>query len=224
MGKFREQFEELVKKFMHGKEQEDFLAFIDTFDRRNDLYRALQSDVTSANHMLRENSQDQYLRRTFVRTTFAMIEGLLNVLTDEVLETHRSGFIELSKDEIEKLTERAVTGKGETRPRFLPLGAKVQFSFLIFARKIGGLDYSLDTTTKEWETFESAIEVRNQLMHPRGMDDLTVNDMQISIVLDASNWFLDQHGKLNRQVGEVVSQRSLENLLKGRKKGIQSGK
>jgi len=224
MGKFREQFEDTIKKLMHGKDQEDFLSFIDTFDRRDELYHALQNDVTLANHMLRKDPQNQFLRRTFVRTTFAMIEGLLNVSTDEILETHKNGFIELTNDEIEKLTERVVTKKGESRPKFLPLGVKVQFSFLIFAQKMGGFDYLLDTTTKEWEIFESAIGVRNQLMHPRTSADLTLDDKQLSIVLNASNWFLDQHRNLHNQVGEAVSKRSLENLLKARIKGIQSGK
>jgi hypothetical protein len=121
----------------------------------------------------------------------------------------------LTKDEKEKLTEQVVTKKG-LRPNFLSLGKKVQHSFLIFSRKMGGFDYSIDITTKEWTAFESSITIRNQLMHPRVISDLTLDDHQISTVLEASNWFLSQYANLERQVGAMASKRSLENMIKAR--------
>lgn len=224
MGKLREQFEDVVRGLLPEKDQEDVLALIDAFDTRDELFQTLTDDDKLANEALQKNFTDQYLRRTFVRTNFAMMEGLLNVLTFTVIEASKSGVITLTKDEIVKLTEETITKTGEIRPKFLSVGKKVQFSFLIFAQKMGGFDYVLDTSTKEWKEFEAAIDVRNQLMHPRTIADLMITQEQLDLIYRASNWFISQYTSLQGNVGEMANKRSLENAIKARIKGIKAGK
>ena len=224
MGNYREQFEELVNKLLKGKSKDDFLLLLDSFDTRDKLFHALLDDFKTSNELLKENNQSQYYRRTLVRTAFAMIEGLLNVLTQTVLETSKNGFFELSKHELEKITEQTISKNGQLRAKFISLTEKMQFSFSIFSQKMGGFEFVVDTTTNNWEKFETAISVRNQLMHPRTPKDLLLDDKQLSIVLDTTIWFIDLYKDLEKQVGEMSSKRSLDNLIKARIKGIQSGK
>lgn len=75
------QFIEVVNKMLKEKDKEDFLSLLDSFDTRDKLFYALLEDFQTANDLLKRQFQSQYNRRTFVRTSFAMIEGLLNVLT-----------------------------------------------------------------------------------------------------------------------------------------------
>jgi hypothetical protein len=43
-------------------------------------------------------------------------------------------------------------------------------------------------------------------------------------VLDTTIWFIDLYKNLEKQVGEMSSKRSLDNLIKARTKGLQSDK
>ena len=219
MGKYREQLEEFVNKTLKGKDRDDFLLLLDSFDTRDKLFHALLEDFQTANDLLKGQFQSQYNRRTFVRTSFAMIEGLLNVLTQTVLETSKNRFFELSKDELEKITEQTKNTKGELRPKFISLAEKVQFSFKVFSQKMGGFSFEVDTTTTEWRNFEFAITVRNQLMHPRTPEDLILDEKQLSLVLGSSIWFINMYKNLESHVGEMAGKRSLENLIKARIKG-----
>jgi hypothetical protein len=224
MSTYRELFEEIVSKLFHGNDRENFLAYLDILDKSNELFNVLTDDFIVANDALGAEFQSQFWRRTLVRTSFATIEGLINSLNQTIMETFNSGFIELTGKEIEELTEQVRTRKGDLRPKFLPLGNKVSCSFAIFTRRLGGFDYSIDTTTAEWKRFESAIQVRNQLMHPRMLAEMNLGDDQISLVIDSTSWFLDTYTALQREVGEMNRKHSLENLINGRIKGILSGK
>ena len=61
-------------------------------------------------------------------------------------------------------------------------------------------------------------------MHPRTIEDLAIDHEQLDLILRASKWFASQYTRLQHDVGEMASKRSLENLIKARVKGIQSGK
>jgi len=95
---------------------------------------------------------------------------------------------------------------------------------MVFSQKMGSFNFEVDTTTTEWKNFESAITIRNQLMHPRTPEDLILDEKQLSLVLGASTWFINMYKNLENRVGEMAGKRSLENLVKARIKGIQSGK
>jgi hypothetical protein len=228
MSKYRKEVEDLLGKLPHGRLREDqieeLLAFADTNDKRDELFQTIGDDVNIARQALKQNPQSQFLWRTFVRTTFAMVEGSLNILADELLEMQKRSSIRLTKDETEKLTEQAPTKDGKNKPRFISLAKKVLCVFLIYSQKMADFDYVIDTTTKEWENFQDAIEIRNRLTHPRTAADLYIADKQQSTVLDGSSWFLSQNTALRRQIGVVLSQRMSEDLIKGRIKGILLGK
>lgn len=200
------------------------LPVIESFDKRNELFTILNNDVKSANNAASLQINDQYLRRTVVRTSFAMIEGLLNILNQTVLDIYKAGFTQLDTEELENLMEETQSKKGVSRPKFMSLNNKVLFSFRIFAKKLGNFDYSIDTTTDEWKEFENAVLIRNHLMHPRNLEDMILNEDQMLSILKTWSWFTATYGDLERQVGDISAKRSLENLIKARIKGIQAGK
>jgi hypothetical protein len=216
MGKLKDEFGELVKNLPSLKNPEEFLALVETFDRRDKLFKTLLNDSIASKNASKAEPQNQYLRRTVVRTSFAMIEGLLNILNQTVVDVCKSNFFTLNNEELEKLTEETQTKNGGRRPKFMSLGNKLLFSFEIFARKMGGIEYLVDTTTDGWKEFEIAILIRNRLMHPRFPEDMILDENQMMTVLNATGWFLDIYKEMERQASEASSKKSLESLIKAR--------
>ncbi len=62
MGNYREQFEELVNKLLRGKNKDDFLLLLDSFDTRDKLFHALLEDFKKSEDLLHEQFQSQYNR------------------------------------------------------------------------------------------------------------------------------------------------------------------
>lgn len=221
--KYKDFMEKWAKENGYEDKIRDVLPFIELQDERNELFGILQGDVTSADEMLKQNPTNQYLRRTVVRTTFAMIEGHLNILAQNVLDGYRNNQFSLSKEELEKIAEEISTKRG-MRPKYMSMGDKVTFYFKIFARKFGGLDFIVDSTTKGWDQFDNAIQIRNRLMHPKQLEDTSVDDKQLTSIIDVARWFLSLNSQLLNNVYEVGQRKIVKDLISARIKGIRAGK
>jgi len=221
MGKLKDEFEELIKNLPSLKNPKDFLLLVETFDRRNALFGVLLNDSAASKSASSSDPANQYLRRTVVRTTFAMIEGLLNILNQTLIDVSKNGFFALTNDELEDLAEMKIKN-GKTQPKFMSLNKKLPFSFKLFAQKMGGIEYAIDTTTEGWQSFEAAILVRNRLMHPRNVEDMILDEDQMLIVLKANGWFLDVYKDLEKQTTDASSKKSLESLIKARPRRLNT--
>ena len=103
--KYKDTVEKLAREYHLEEKIRDLLPIFESFDNRNELFAILNGDAKTANNAARLQPADQYLRRTVIRTTFAMIEGLLNILNQTVLDYYKGGFAQLTPKEIEDLTE-----------------------------------------------------------------------------------------------------------------------
>jgi len=223
--KYKDTVEKLAKEYHLEEKLKDLFPIIESFDKRNELFTILNNDVKTANNAAKLQPADQYLRRTVIRTTFAMIEGLLNILNQAVLDYYKGGFAQLTPDEIEDLTEEKRKKNGELTANFMRTSKKITFSFNLFAQKIGGFSYSIDTTTNEWTQFEKAIRIRNRITHPRNLEDMILNEEEMSSILDVAKWFVTLYIDLENRIGNALSKKnSIESLIQARIKGIQSGK
>jgi hypothetical protein len=79
--------------------------------------------------------------------------------------------------------------KGESRvsASHLKLGANIQFAFRMYARYCN-VRFSLPTSESEWSDLKLAMAVRNRLMHPRKLEDLTVSEADVEATSRASAW------------------------------------
>jgi len=223
--KFKDIVEKLAKEHALEEKLKDLFPIMESFDNRNELFAILNGDTITAGNAAKLQPANQYLQRTAIRTTFAMIEGLLNILNQTVLDYHKGGVAQLTPKEIENLTEEKRKANGEITPNFMRTSKKMVFSFNLFAQKIGGIEYSVDNTTSEWAQFENAIRIRNRITHPRNLEDMMLNEKEIISVLDVSKWFVTLYIDLENKVGNALSKKnSIENLIQARIKGIQSGK
>lgn len=211
-----DEFYEAIREFYGLKTPEEAKKYERRISRLGDLVDELREDVDCAIDEMGEYDDDQFSRRTYVRTVFAMIEGAVFALKQEVLEESRARGVALSPDEIAVLSEQSyyLTDGGKSRVGVYhpPLEADIKFAFPIFARVFGEIfefDPPLDQAPR-WHRLCKAKKVRNRLMHPKSVEQLVVNDSELNDVRDAVEWVeeqLDRVGEISwKRVRLILSQ------------------
>jgi hypothetical protein len=133
------------------------------------------------------SNDTQFARRQFVRAMFANLEGLTSKLKQLCLRSPTS----YSPAETALLREEAFSldDKGDARvsASHLNLAANIQFAFRMYAR-LCNIRFSLPKSESEWSDLKLATAVRNRLMHPRKLEDLTVSEADVEAASRASAW------------------------------------
>ncbi len=159
------------------------------------LWAALSSDVAAARAAMVSNDT-QFARRQFVRATFAKLEGFTSTLKQQSLRSPK----DYSAEEIALLREEtfSLNDKGEPRvaASHLKLAANIQFAFRMYARHCD-VRFSLPTSESEWSDLKLAMAVRNRLMHPHKLEDLTVSEAEVEAASRASAWVEAKHLELH---------------------------
>ena len=212
-----DEFYEAVRVFYRLETLEEAKEYGLRLNRLGELVDELKDDVDYAIEEMDECDDDQFSRRTYVRTVFAMIEGAVFALKQEVLEESRIGRFDLSPAEHAVLSEQSysLVESGGTRigSYYPQLKANIKFAFPIFARALGGafkFDPSLNRDPR-WQSLCRAKEVRDRLMHPKSVEELEVNDSDLSDVEDAAGWIEEQLAR----VGEISWERLRRILSQG---------
>lgn len=156
---------------------------------RDDTFtHVLVGDVIAAQERLKL-TDTQSLRRDLIRSTFAAIEGLHWQLKRNVLEHARS---KLSHHERAAMMEETyavdVKGNVEAVPRFLPLPTAIRLVVQIVCRYRPA--YKVDFSHRGWSNLKKAVAIRNRLVHPKTLEDLTVSDADINAAISAFHWML----------------------------------
>jgi hypothetical protein len=155
---------------------------------------ALSDDVDRAAKEM-DSGDDPYLRRNYVRTVFAMIEGTIYLLKQILIEADSSKQAQsvgkLSTGELALLGEKTfnVTDKGEVRdqPKYLSTAANLRFTMKciekVFKHKVDLND------ADAWKNLENAVVVRNRITHPKKLGDLEVSKTEAEQAKRVSQWF-----------------------------------
>jgi hypothetical protein len=158
--------------------------------RDDSFTHVLVGDVVAANNRL-ESIDTPTHRRELIRTVFAAIEGLHWQLKQDVLR-HAEVVTRLSPHEHSALLEETYSvdpqGSVRTQPRFLPLPTAIRLVVSIVKRYRP--EYVVDFAHPGWANLREAVAIRNRLVHPRELTDLTVSDIEIRQALSAFNWLL----------------------------------
>jgi hypothetical protein len=192
---------------------EDCEAFEDRLAQHGELMEALRDDWCYVSGILEPTTwedEEQLQRRIMVRTLFAWIEGTVHALKRQVLEYYTEGRIELSqaeyailREESYRLKDSGKTHAATTYPRTLP---NVKFTFPIYART-WGITFEFTPPLNQdprWQSLCQAYEVRNRLTHPKSAADLTVSDVELEKVKEASRWFVDQLARIESFLFEFL--------------------
>lgn len=155
---------------------------VSAHDTSQDPFRSVQPKVLTSLE-----------RRLVVRSTFAAIDAVAYRLKQVALEPKRVGQLTpgeraLCIEESYELKEEGEVWVRPARLRFLP---NLRFAFAV-ASKAENLSFALDVSTAGWQALRSGAKVRDRLMHPKTVADLTVSNEEIESVIQAFRWFEEQ--------------------------------
>jgi hypothetical protein len=156
--------------------------------RDDSFTHILVNDVMDAQKRLQERDTPGH-RRDLVRAAFAAIEGLHWQLKRDVLKNATE---HISTHEHAAMIEESYTvddaGNVNPIPRFLPLTAAIRLVVQIVQRYRP--TYKLDFGHVGWSNLKTTIKVRNRLVHPKTIEDLSVTDEEVSKTLSGFTWTL----------------------------------
>ena len=161
------------------------------------------SDLGKLDILLGQDVSEQYklllsedspmLRRSFVRSFFAYVEGITYVLKRDALSLVRIQSGVYSPGEISILTEEnyGINNRGElTKQRkFLPTAENFLFAMKMFLKTIPNVDVDIQVGSKEWQHFITALQIRHRIVHPKQELDLEISDDEKKLLLAVSVWF-----------------------------------
>ena len=158
--------------------------------QEHELHKAVVDDVTlSLEELAQEDSP--WRRRSFVRAAFASIEALTFILKQDALRLADAQPSQYTVGQLALLREEgfSLNSKGEVHssPRFIPSTENFRFAVdMVMQGLFPGFRLSVDVP--EWTAFKRAVKVRNRIVHPKGVSDLTVSDEDKADVLTAFQW------------------------------------
>ncbi|MEO8399017.1 MAG: hypothetical protein ABI550_04280 [Ignavibacteriaceae bacterium] len=145
-----------------------------------------------------KNDIKLFRKRTYVRTVFSYIEGMLFAMKRILLEDYE----DLNDEDIIKLQEYRLVGanaeKLQKKPVFIDLKENMKFTFDKYG-KIRANNYQTDFNSNDWENFKKCIKIRNKITHPKHSDDLIVTDEEYKKVQMAHDWFFKILNKLQKE-------------------------
>jgi len=163
-----------------------------------EMVQLLSSDVKAASALSRDNDS-QFIRRAYIRSVFSMIEGNIFQMKAIILKAFEDGRITLSLAEQALLREEsyelANNGACKVQQKFIHLQQNIKFTLALFARMYGEL-FEPDTSAHGWDSFNTAIKIRNRITHPKSPGEFNIMDNEIPIIEEAIAWFADNMEKL----------------------------
>ena len=166
--------------------------------RIDSLFNELMDDVMCATDIWHERG-DEFSHRLYVRTVFASVEGVIQVMKSAALLLDEINELPvLTPEELILLKEEEVqvedNGKVKIKKKKISLLLNFQFAFLTYA-KVRGETTKLDKK-QGWQSLKDEIQIRDRLMHPHTLKDLQVPQKDMEIVEQGMKFFRDTTAQL----------------------------
>jgi len=165
------------------------------------MISVLFEDVNECQARLTD-SDSQFWRRAFVRATLSFVEGITVLLKQQALvgacnKITTTGEIDFARLSVLFGESYFIDdiGKLRWRPIHIPMLHNVAFAFREFAQ-LHGSAFKLDKSSEEWRALQTAFRVRDRLVHPKGVDELIVTDVELTAVKTAVSWLNESLGSL----------------------------
>lgn len=145
-------------------------------------------DVNNAEEKL---DGQQYSRRVYVRTLFAMIEGVIYAMKLALFGIGRE-YGKLKVADLVVLKESAfdLNPKGEIqdKPKRFRTADNLRFTVSTVERVLkSSIDLGVDT--QDWENFKKAIKIRNHITHPKKPEDFVISGAKLKCIRSVNSWF-----------------------------------
>jgi hypothetical protein len=136
-------------------------------------------------------TDSQYARRALVRTFFAAVEAVSFQLRQVTL-ANAAGMDYLSPAEVMLLREQRylLDDKGQSKivDQFLRFPNSLLLSLQTYAKNHGAT-FKVDKSTSGWQALKRAVRLRHNVTHPKSLACLTVSDLDVHVLTQASPWW-----------------------------------
>lgn len=156
-----------------------------------ELLPELIKDVSACEESLCVAEDKQPLRRSYIRSLFAMIEGTVHsikVLEFAELYSRENPHIPTIVALKEKVFEIDVKGKIKEKDKFIQLTRNLRFTANVFHVTFSH-QLDLGIGSSKWESFKAAIKIRNRITHPKDIADYNIDDKELSNIKQVNEWF-----------------------------------
>lgn len=160
------------------------------------MNEVLREDMSVLLDALDEDPENQTLRRSFVRASWAFVEAMVFGIKAMTLRAMDLGQGDMTWKDRKFLTEEsfAVSIDGVVKRKSEYPGAvpNIKCAFQA-ASKYFELDWKPSFMDVRWQKVPSAIELRNRLMHPKSVRTVHISDEEIQGHRSAIEWFLESY-------------------------------
>ncbi len=163
----------------------------DSWNDRRRIHIVVAEDLRIA-ASLTDKTEEQFARRTILRTVFTVIDGLCWYLKTEALNLAENQGIRFSHNELKVLTEETETtdknGKARRQRHFASPIENVRVSMAAFA-KVRGCELPVDIR-KIPSAYSDCLAIRHRVTHPKSAAALRISDVEFSGLTGLLNWLL----------------------------------
>ena len=167
------------------------------FDDLRDTFNELVSDVEDAKKLDADFFPESFIKRTYTRSFFSMVEGITYQLKKIALQANKEANV-FEAFEIALLEERAGhladNGVAKDRNAKLRLLPNLQFAIRAAAKALN-LNFILNKGSG-WEALDDAVKIRDRITHPKTTESLLISDNDMRVLGQANAWFRDEIASL----------------------------
>ncbi len=125
------------------------------------------------------SSSDRKLRAA-LQSLFSFFEAYVNQVAYGHADSHQDKLSQAEIDVLEEMETRlSASGDFRRQQRFYPLTAR----FLMLGHFLAGK--KMDRGSKEWQSFEHAIELRHKWTHPKPPFNSDINDEEVWLAIES---------------------------------------
>ena len=138
------------------------------------------------------SDEEKAYRRFYVRAVFALVEAFVEQHRRLVTHLCEAGKIVLTQNKLNRLREIKQildeSGAVVEAPNYLRIFDKIK---CVYNAAATGFHSPLTVTFGDdhWEEFQEAMEIRNQITHPKNVEDCWILDLSLQKVIAAHEWF-----------------------------------
>ncbi len=156
-------------------------------EESDEFSRVLLDDMAAAIRGLKDQHPRQ--RRTCVRAAFAVVEGHLAALCQELLVKAASGLSEIERMALREESYRVSdSGKIVTIAAYQPLKHRVKLLTAMVQRLHP--EYAIDFGGAGWQALLKGLDVRDKITHPKNRQDMSVERSELEATINGVFWFL----------------------------------
>ena len=141
-----------------------------------------------------DKENNQFTRRAYIRSIFAIIEGCVWILKQTILHApaQKGRIKKLSVAEYALLSDKAYdlknNGDISEQKKYLKLPDNIRFTFGLLTKYFKS-DCELGVGTRSWDNFLKAQKIRDRITHPKSPKEFEISDADLAVCQSTSSWF-----------------------------------